>query len=84
MTPSGKEVSNGAADLRADSLSVPERMPDTRVISESSRQDSDLFLRDSCSRPWNPETADNCSGWARMGLIITGYRSMMLMIRMVP
>ena len=46
----------------AGRLSVPERMPDTRVISESSRQDSDLLLRDSCSRPWNPETADHCSG----------------------
>ena len=68
----------------ADSLSMTERMPDTRVISESSRKDSDLLLRDSCSRPWNPETADNCSGWARRDLIITGYRSMMLMMRMVP
>ena len=47
---------------RTDNLPVPERMPDTRVISESSRKDSDLLLRDSCSRPWNPETADNCSG----------------------
>ena len=46
----------------ADSLSVPERIPDTRVIYESSRQDSDLLLRDSCSCPWNPETADNYSG----------------------
>ena len=46
---------------RTDSLPVPERIPDTRVISESSRQDSNLLLRDSYSRPWNPETADNCS-----------------------
>ena len=40
---------------RTDSLPVPERMPGTCMISETSRQDSDLLLRDSCSRPWNLE-----------------------------
>ena len=69
---------------RTDSLPVPDRMPGTWGISETSRQDNDLLQRDSCSRPWDPETADNCSGWAQTDLIITGYRSMMLMMRMVP
>ena len=45
---------------RTDSLPVPERMLGTCGISEIFRQDSDLLQRDSCSRPWDPETADNC------------------------
>ena len=69
---------------RTDSLPMPERMPGTCGISETSRQDSDLLWWDSCSCPWDHETADNCFGWARTDLIMTGYRSMMLMMRMVP
>ena len=46
---------------RTDSLPVPERMPGTCGISEISRQDSDLLQRDSCSRPLDPEIADNYS-----------------------
>ena len=45
---------------RADSLSMPERMPSACGISETSRKDSDLLQRDSCSCPWDPKTADNC------------------------
>ena len=69
---------------RADSLPVPERMLGTCGISEISRQDSELLQRDSCSRPLDPKIADNCSGWARTDLIIIGYWSMMLMMRMSP
>ena len=47
---------------RADSLPVAERMPGTCVVSEVSRQASELFQRGSCSRPLDPEIADNCSG----------------------
>ena len=47
---------------RTDSLPVPERMPSTCGVSEVSRQASELFQRDSCSRPLDPEIVDNYSG----------------------
>ena len=46
---------------RTDSLPVPERMPGTCGVSKVSRQASELFQRDSCSCPPDPEIADNCS-----------------------
>ena len=65
-------------------LQMPERMPDACGGSETSRQGSELLQRGSYSCPWNPETANNCFGWALMDLMITGYRSMKLMMRMMP
>ena len=47
---------------RTDSLPVLERMPGTCGVSEVSRQVSELFQRDNCSRPPDPEIADNYSG----------------------
>ena len=47
---------------KTDSLPVPERFHGTCRVSEVSRQASELFQRDSCSRPPDPEIADNCSG----------------------
>ena len=47
---------------RTDSLHVLERMPGTCGVFEVSRQASELFQRGSCSRPLDPEIADNCSG----------------------
>ena len=47
---------------RTDSLPVPERMPGTCGVSEVSRQASQMFQRGSCSRPLDPEIADNCFG----------------------
>ena len=47
---------------RTDSLPVLKGMPGTCGVSEVSRQASELFQRDSCSRPLDPEMADNCSG----------------------
>ena len=47
---------------RTDGLPVPERMPGTCGVSEVSRKASELFQRDSCSRPPDPEIVDNCSG----------------------
>ena len=47
---------------KTDSLLVPKRIPGTCRVSEVSRQASELFQRDSCSRPPDPEITDNCSG----------------------
>ena len=52
----------GLLICRIDSLPVPERMLGTCGVSEVSRQASELFQRDSCSRPLDPEIADNCFG----------------------
>ena len=46
---------------RTDSLPVPERMLGTSGVFEVSRQASELFQRDSCSRPPDPKIADNYS-----------------------
>ena len=82
--PQGRRCLMELEICRVDSFSVPERMPDACGGSETSRQGSELLQRGSYSRPWNPETANNCFGWALMDPIITGYRSMKLMMRMVP
>ena len=47
---------------RTDSLPVPERMDGTCGVSEVSRKASELFQRDRCSWPPDPEIADNYSG----------------------
>ena len=46
---------------RTDSLPEPERMPGTCGVSKVSRKASELFQRDSCSRPPDLEIDDNCS-----------------------
>ena len=47
---------------KTDSLPMPKRMLGTCRVSEVSKQASELFQRDSCSRPLDLEIADNCSG----------------------
>ena len=69
---------------RADSLAVPERLAGIYCSSEPSKYDSVLVLWGSCSRPWWSGNADNSFGWAQMELIVTGYRSMKLLVRMMP
>ena len=50
----------GLLICRTDSLLVSERIPSTCGVFEVSRQASELFQRDSCSRPPDPEIANNC------------------------
>ena len=46
---------------RTDSLPMLERMASTCGVLEVFRKASELFQRDSCSCPPDPEIADNCS-----------------------
>ena len=47
---------------RIDSLPILKRMPGTCGVLEVSRHASELFQRDSYSRPPDSEIADKCSG----------------------